>query len=73
MPSARRSSSHVEAMMMDDLVLWSSVMGGTPLALVLIGRAVEWSLDAIGAGPFGRRSEANGRPASDTMPWRMHA
>jgi hypothetical protein len=40
---------------MSDLVFWTWVAGGTPLALALIRRAVEWSLDAISAGTIARR------------------
>jgi hypothetical protein len=51
---------------MRDLVFWTLVMGGTPLALALIGRAAEWSLDAIYAGTIARRSVAGERPGSDS-------
>ena len=40
---------------MHDLVLWTWVMGGTPLVLALIWRALEWSFDTICAGTIGRR------------------
>ena len=51
---------------MRDLLLWTWVVGGTPLALALIGRAVEWSRDAIRAGTIARASAAGERPASDS-------
>ena len=58
---------------MHDLVLWTWVMGGTPLVLALIWRALEWSFDTICAGTIGRRSAARERPASDTGLWWTHA
>jgi hypothetical protein len=36
-------------MTMDEFVLWTWVVGGTPLALALIQRAAEWSRDAARA------------------------
>jgi hypothetical protein len=50
-------------------VLWTWVMGGTPLALALIRRTVEWSLDAICAGTNARGSAAVGQAFQpDTSP-----
>jgi hypothetical protein len=51
---------------MRDLLFWTWVVGGAPLALDLIRRAVEWSLDAIRAGTIARRSAARERLASDS-------
>jgi hypothetical protein len=57
---------------MDDLVLWTCVVGGTPLALALILRGVEWSLGAVRAGTVARGSAARERHASDTSISCMH-
>jgi hypothetical protein len=51
---------------MRDLVLWTWVVGGTPLALALILRAVEWSRDAVRSGMVARTPAAGERPASDS-------
>ena len=51
---------------MSDLLFWTWVVGGAPLALALIRRAVEWSLDAVRAGTIARGSAAGVRPASDS-------
>jgi hypothetical protein len=57
-------------MTMDEFVLWTLVMGGTPLALVLIQRAAEWSLDLARATVTARGSVARERRASDsTLLW----
>ena len=50
---------------MDELLLWSSVVGGTPLALALIQRAVEWSRDAFRARMIAEESAAEEQDASD--------
>jgi hypothetical protein len=53
----------VEVMTIDDLVFWTWVVGGTPLALVLMQRAAEWLRDAVRAGiiaPGVRRPSATG-------------
>ena len=50
---------------MDDLVLWTWVVGATPLALALIERAAEWSRGAAHIGTTARRA-AEERPASDS-------
>jgi hypothetical protein len=57
---------------MGDLLFWTSVVGGTPLALALIQRALEWSLDAIRPRTIARASAAGKRPASDSGLWWMH-
>jgi hypothetical protein len=51
---------------MRDLLLWTWVVGGTPLALALIRRVVEWSLDTIRAGMVARTPAAGERAASDS-------
>ncbi len=51
---------------MRDLVLWTWVVGGTPLALALIGRAVEWSLETICAATIAGGAAAGERPTSDS-------
>jgi hypothetical protein len=51
---------------MGELLLWTWVVGGTPLALAMIQRAVEWSHDAIRARMIARESAARGRQASDS-------
>jgi hypothetical protein len=43
---------------MHNLVFWTGVVGGTPLALVLIQRAAEWLRDAVRAGIIARGSSA---------------
>ena len=57
---------------MRDLVLWTWVVGGTPLALALIGRAVEWSLETICAATIAPGSAAGERPASKSGLWCTH-
>ena len=39
---------------MRELLLWTWVVGGTPLALALIGRAVEWWRNAVRSGMLAR-------------------
>jgi hypothetical protein len=51
---------------MDDLVLWTWVVGGTPLALALINQAGEWCRDAVRSGKHARTPAAGERPASDS-------
>jgi hypothetical protein len=51
---------------MRDLVFWTWVVGGTPLALALISRAVEWLRDAARSGVVERIPAAGERPASDS-------
>jgi hypothetical protein len=51
---------------MCDLLFWTWVMGGAPLTLDLIRRAMEWLLDTIRAGAIARGSAARERPASDS-------
>jgi hypothetical protein len=41
-------------MMMSDLLLWTCVVGVTPLALALIRQAVAWSRDTVRAGRIAR-------------------
>jgi hypothetical protein len=50
---------------MHDLVFWTWVVGGTPLASVLIQRAAEWLRDAVRAGIIARGSATRERQASD--------
>ena len=40
---------------MRDLLFWTWVVGGAPLALALIQRAVEWLRDAARSGMVGAR------------------
>jgi hypothetical protein len=51
---------------MNDFVFWSWVMGGAPLALALISRAVEWLRHAARSGMVARTPAAGDRPASDS-------
>ncbi len=51
---------------MHDLVFWTWVVGGTPLALALIGRAVEWWRDAVRSGMLTRTHADRERSASDS-------
>jgi hypothetical protein len=57
----------VEVMTMGELLFWTWVVGGTPLALGLIQLAVEWSRDA-----FRARMIAGERRASDGSRLCMH-
>ena len=59
--------------MMRDLLLWTLVVGGTPLALALIQRAVEWSRDTFRARTIAGESAAGERPASDDSRLWIHA
>ncbi len=49
---------------MRDLLFWTWVVAGTPLALALIRRAVEWFRDAVRSRMVARRPDAEDRPAS---------
>jgi hypothetical protein len=51
---------------MNEFVFWTRVMGGAPLALALISRAVERLRDAARSGMVARPSAAAERPASDS-------
>jgi hypothetical protein len=51
---------------MRDLLFWTWVVAGAPLALALIRRAVEWLHDAARSGMVARTPAAGERPASDT-------
>ena len=51
---------------MRELVFWTWIVGGAPLALALIQRAVEWSLDAVRSGMVARTPAGGERPASDS-------
>jgi hypothetical protein len=51
---------------MRDSLFWTGLVGGAPLALALIRRAVQWSLDAIRTGIIARASAARERPPSDS-------
>ncbi len=51
---------------MRDLVFWTWVVGGAPLALALIQRAVEWLRDAVRPGMVARTHAAREQPASDS-------
>jgi hypothetical protein len=55
---------------MDEFVLWTWVVGGTPLALALIRRAAEWSLDVARAAVTARGPAVGGRLRSGgSLPW----
>jgi hypothetical protein len=51
---------------MHELVLWTWVLGGTPLALALIQRAEEWWRDMACARVIARGSAPRKRQASDS-------
>ena len=51
---------------MNEFVFWTRVMGGAPLALALISRAVEWLRHAARSGMVARTPAARERPASDS-------
>jgi hypothetical protein len=51
---------------MRDLLFWTWVVGGAPLALALIRRAVEWLRDVARSGMVVRTHAAGARPASDS-------
>jgi hypothetical protein len=51
---------------MRDLLFWTWVVAGTPLALALIRQAVEWFRDGIRSRMVARRPDAGERPASDS-------
>jgi hypothetical protein len=51
---------------MRDLVFWTWVVGGAPLALALIRRAVEWLRDVARSGMAAHTHAAGARPASDS-------
>jgi hypothetical protein len=51
---------------MRDLLFWTWVVGGAPLALALIRWAVEWLRDAVRCGILARTPAAGKRPASDS-------
>ncbi len=52
---------------MDDFMLWTWVIGGTPMAMALIQGAVEWSCHAVRTtqdaddSPVGRFPRSDGR------------
>ena len=52
--------------MMRDLLFWTWVVGGAPLALALIQRAAEWLRDAVRSGMVARSPAARKRPVSDS-------
>jgi hypothetical protein len=52
--------------MIRDLVFWTWVMGGAPLALALIKRAVEWLREAARSAMVARTPAAGKPPASDS-------
>jgi len=58
---------------MSDLVVWTWIMGGTPLMLALILRVVERLHNAICVGTVAWQSAAKERPASDSGLWWTHA
>ena len=39
---------------MHELLFWTWVVGGTPLALALIGQSLEWWRDAVRSGMLAR-------------------
>jgi hypothetical protein len=51
---------------MRDLLFWSWVMGGTPLALALIQQAEYWWHDVMHAWTITRAPVAGERPAGDS-------
>ena len=51
---------------MHELLLWTWVVGGTPLALALIGRAVERWRDAVRSRMLARTPATRERSASDS-------
>jgi hypothetical protein len=51
---------------MRDLLFWTWVVGGAPLALALIQRAAEWLRDAVRSGMVARSPAAQERPVSDS-------
>jgi hypothetical protein len=51
---------------MRDLLFWTWVVGGAPLALALIRWAVEWLRDAVRSGILARTPAAGERPVSDS-------
>jgi hypothetical protein len=51
---------------MQDLLFWTWVVGGAPLALALIRRAVEWSLDAVRSRMVARAPAAGEQHARDS-------
>jgi hypothetical protein len=57
---------------MDELILWSWVLGGTPLALALIQRAAEWSRDVARARVVPRGSAPRKRQVSDSSLLCLH-
>jgi hypothetical protein len=55
---------------MSEFVLWTCVMGGTPLALALLQRAAGWSRDAACAVASALRPAAGERDGrSGPLPW----
>jgi hypothetical protein len=62
----------VEVMTMDELVLWTWVLGGTPLALALIQRAEEWLRDLARARAVARGSAPRKRQVSDSSLLCLH-
>jgi hypothetical protein len=57
---------------MRDLVFWTWVVGGAPLALALIRRVVEWLRDVVRSGMIARTHAAGQRPASGSTPRWKH-
>jgi hypothetical protein len=56
----------VKVTTMDDLLFWTWVVGGTPLALALMRQAAAWSRDTVRAAMIARRPAGGERPAGDS-------
>ena len=57
---------------MDEFILWTSVVGGTPFALALVQRAAEWLHDAMRTRMLARTSAARKRQMRDSSQYWMH-
>jgi hypothetical protein len=51
---------------MQDLVFWTGVMGGTPLAAALLRLALDWWSDPVRARSIAQGPAAAKRPTSDS-------
>jgi hypothetical protein len=59
--------------MMDELILWSCVVGGTPLALAFLGRAAGWTREAMRTRVTAREVADERRSMSDRSLHWTHA
>ena len=57
---------------MRDILFWTWLVCGTPLALALIQRSVEWLRDAVHTRMIARQHAARQRLASDSSLLCMH-